>query len=435
LASATAEEQKSEADFQSMKAAKTEEIKAAQDKALNKEGEAAEADEKNASAKEDLAATRETLAADTEFLSNLKQMCANLDREYAERTKTRTEEIAAVQDTIGILTDDDAHDLFSKTLGFIQLSIRTRRVSGKDLAARKMMAGAKVAKDPRFAALAMSMRLDAFGLVKEKVEAMIQDLQAEKDEEIKFRDECTENLHKNEVETTAKYAEKDDLQATIDDLSNTVATLNDEISNLKAEVATAMIEMKRASEDREIENKDFQVTVADQRATQAILTKALDRLKVFYNKAALLQSKSLLRKQDPGSFSTYKKSEKSGGVMAMIQGVIDDAKALEKEAIAAEQDAQTAYETFISDSNKSIAAKSKAIAEKIAEMGTQDENLVTAKGDMKGVMADLDSLNNLNKQTHWDCDFVLKNFDVRQEARDQEVEALRQSVAMLSGAK
>merc|ERR1719478_464470 len=313
LANAGDEEKKSEADFVSMKAAKTEEIKAAQDKVLNKEGEAADADEKNAAAKEDLASTRETLAADTEFLANLKQMCNNLDKEYAERTQTRTEEIAAVQETIGILTDDDAHDLFSKTLGLIQMSMRTRRVSGKELAAKKMMALAKQTKDPRFSALAMTMRLDAFGLVKEKVEAMIDDLKAEKDEEIKFRDECTENLHKNEEETTAKYGEKDDLQATIDDLSNTITTLKDEVANLKAEVATAMIEMKRASEDREIENKDFQVTVADQRATQAILTKALDRLKAFYaSKAAFVQkSKSLLSKQDPGSFQTYKKNEKS----------------------------------------------------------------------------------------------------------------------------
>merc|ERR1719456_1900887 len=119
----------------------------------------------------------------------------------------------------------------------------------------------------------------------------------------------------------------------------------------------------------------------------------------------------------------------------MIQGGIDDSAALEKEAIHAEQDAQTAYETFISDSNKSIAAKSKAIAAKTATKGETDEALVTAKGDMKGVMADLESLNNINKQTHYDCDFVLKNFDTRQEARDQEVEALSQSVAMLSGAK
>ena len=76
---------------------------------------------------------------------------------------------------------------------------------------------------------------------------------------------------------------------------------------------------------------------------------------------------------------------------------------------------QTAYETLIPDSNKSIAAKSEVIAEKIAEMGMKDEAQVTARCDMKGVMVDLESLNNVNRQTHRDCDFVLTNFDVRQE--------------------
>ena len=56
---------------------------------------------------------------------------------------------------------------------------------------------------------------------------------------------------------------------------------------------------------------------------------------------------------------------------------------------------------------------------------TCGQALVTAKEDMKGVMADLESLNNINKQTHWDCDFVMKNFEARQEARANEVEALR----------
>ena len=42
------------------------------------------------------------------------------------------------------------------------------------------------------------------------------------------------------------------------------------------------MQIKRASEDRELENKEFQQTVADQRATQGILKKALDRLKVVY---------------------------------------------------------------------------------------------------------------------------------------------------------
>ena len=40
--------------------------------------------------------------------------------------------------------------------------------------------------------------------------------------------------------------------------------------------------MKKAGEVREAENAEFQVTVNDQRATQVILKKALDKLKSFY---------------------------------------------------------------------------------------------------------------------------------------------------------
>merc|ERR1719261_2188374 len=193
------------------------------------------------------------------------------------------------------------------------------------------------------------------------------------------------------------------------------------------------VDMKAASEDREAESKVFQTTVAEQKATQAILTKALDRLKEFYaNKAAaLLQAR---KKQNPGSFAPYKKNEAAGGVLAMIENVVDDSKELEAEAIKGEQDAQTAYETFISDSNASLAAMATEITQKTEESGKTDENLATAKADLKAATGELESLEGINKQLHWDCDFPLKNFDVRQAALDQEVEALQSSIAMLSGA-
>ena len=44
-------------------------------------------------------------------------------------------------------------------------------------------------------------------------------------------------------------------------------------------------------------------------------------------------------------------------------------------------------------------------------------------------------LANENADLHSGCDFVLKNFDVRQQARDEEVDALKQSIMILSGAK
>ena len=54
------------------------------------------------------------------------------------------------------------------------------------------------------------------------------------------------------------------------------------------QISDAQIEMKKASENREKENKEFQQTVADQRATQEILKKAMERLGEFYNKKAAL---------------------------------------------------------------------------------------------------------------------------------------------------
>merc|ERR1740133_202702 len=112
----------SQKDFEDLKAAKTDEINAGQDLADTKTQELANADEKNAQSKQDLDDTRNTLAADQAFLSNLKEQCQNVDQEYEERTKTRQMEIQAVSKALAFLSSDEAHDLFSRTLGFIQVS-------------------------------------------------------------------------------------------------------------------------------------------------------------------------------------------------------------------------------------------------------------------------------------------------------------------------
>merc|ERR1719473_377767 len=244
--------------------------------------------------------------------------------------------------------------------------MKTRRVSMQDLASQRVMAAAKKAKDPRLSALAVSMKLNAFTFVKEKVEAMISDLEAEKDEEIKKRDTCNADLHSNDQDQKMKYDAKADLENTIANLENTVSGINDELKVMNDDIEATRVEMKRASEDREIENNDFQETIADQRECQQILAKALDRLKQFYDKKALLQLKA---KQDPGSFSTYKKNEKSGGVIAMIQGIVDESVGLEREALQAEQDSQAAYEQFIQESNKGITTRQNGIADKEATRG------------------------------------------------------------------
>merc|ERR1719277_2236472 len=119
----------------------------------------------------------------------------------------------------------------------------------------------------------------------------------------------------------------------------------------------------------------------------------------------------------------------------MIQQIINDAKATENETIRSEEEAQKAYEDFVKETNASIEAKSKDIVNKSETKAKTEADLVEAEKEKNSVMLELEQLSNYNAELHQSCDFVIKNFDLRQAARDQEVEALRQAKAILSGAK
>merc|ERR1719321_975794 len=274
--------------------------------------------------------------------------------------------------------------------------------------------------------------------VKKAIDDMIAQLLKEKEDEIKHKDFCVDDFNTNQLETDKKDREKSDLEAKIEDLKMTIETLAKEIEELKAEIAEMQLQLKRAGEDREVENKEFQLTVADQRATQKLLQQALTVLKGFYEKgaaAALIQKAEPAGPPPPPGFKEYKTSAAAGGVMGMIQQIINDAKAMEAETIRAEEDAQKAYEDFVKETNASIETKSKEIVNKSELKAKAEADLVETKESKEAVVLELEQLGNYKAQLHTSCDFVMKNFEIRQTARDEEIEALKQAKAILSGAK
>merc|ERR1719163_2253775 len=100
---------------------------------------------------------------------------------------------------------------------------------------------------------------------------------------------------------------------------------------------------------------------------------------------------------------------------------------MEAEAIRSEEDAQKAYEDFAKESNASIEAKTE-------EKAKAETDLTQAQEDKEAVLLELEQLSNYNAELHQSCDFVMKNFEIRQTARDEEIEALKQAKAILSGA-
>merc|ERR1719453_208626 len=111
----------------------------------------------------------------------------------------------------------------------------------------------------------------------------------------------------------------------------------------------------------------------------------------------------------------------------MIQQIINDARAMEAETIRSEEDAQKAYEDFVKETNASIEEKSADIVNKSENKAKAETDLVEAKENHEAIMLELEQLANYKAELHSSCDFVMKNFEIRQTARDEEIEALKQA--------
>merc|ERR1719262_807649 len=410
LSQSQKEEMENQKAYEDLKAAKEDEIAAGQSQIDAKTQEHASTDENNAQSKQDIADTTKSLAADEKFLAELKEKCSMTDKEWEERQKTRQEEMAAVSKALAILSSDDAHDTFTKTFNpeFTQTasSLHSKR---RDQAASVLSAAARKFQNPRLSQLAVAVRLDAFVKVKKAIDDMVAQLMKEKEDEIKHKDWCVDEMNTNERTTEMKNRDKDDLNAKIEDLTNTIDMLTKAIETLKAEIAEMQVQLKRAGEDREKENKEFQTTVADQRATQKLLQQALEVLQGFYGKTEkgveLAQQEPAGPPPPPG-FKAYAKNKSAGGVMGMIEQIISGAKAMEAEAIRGEEDAQKAYEDFVKETNASIEAASKAIVDKTEEKAKAEADKTEAEQQLESVELELEQLSNYKLELHQSCDFV-----------------------------
>merc|ERR1719324_2154185 len=176
-----------------------------------------------------------------------------------------------------------------------------------------------------------------------------------------------------------KARDKDDLTAEIEDLELTIETLDKDLETLKKEIEDLTEELKLATENRAKENKAFEDTVADQRATAKLLTAALGILKGFYGKAALVQTiqytvRSSHDQAPPPGFAKQEKSAASGGVMGMMQGIIKEAEELEAEAVRNEEAAQKDFDDFKMETEEAIKQKTKESTTKESDKATAEQD-------------------------------------------------------------
>merc|ERR1719326_1157715 len=178
LASATSEEQQSIADFDALMSAKAKEITALTSSIESKTSKIGELGVELVSLKEDLDDTTKSLMEDEKFLKDMEKDCKTKDEEWATRCKIRAEELLAIADTIKILNDDDALELFKKTLptpSLLQVAATGKAVKSRALA---LLETSRAAKNGDFRLNLISLALKGKKVSFDKVLAMVDDMVA-----------------------------------------------------------------------------------------------------------------------------------------------------------------------------------------------------------------------------------------------------------------
>jgi len=427
-----------------MSAAKTAEIVSATEQKEEKEAKLADIIKKAADAAEDLEATKETLTADQAILVDLDENCSTQQKEYDGRTKARNDELEALGQTLKILTGDEARDLFGKTISFIQVgsvgtggkgvsTLNAVQSAAVDTAMKHIIHTARKHKDWSFAALAIRVRLDPFTKIIATMDKMMAGLKKQQKEEFEKKDWCDREIDDMEDSLKVKNQKKEDLAEKKLDTENSITTGTADIENLNTQISEMQVSLKKAGLERKEQNQLFQADVADQRATIVILNKALDRLSEFYASKSFIQKKNAIDPPPPTP-KGYSKSGGGGGVMQLIQKIISDAEIAEQTLLADEQSAQNSYSQFAADTTATMEANRASITEKTVLV---EEYAATKSQTNEAISYNTEAIAKLDDSLHaihTDCDFLLKYFDVRQQARKEEMASIVEAKAILSGA-
>jgi len=476
---ATEVEDKAIADFESLVAAKKKEIEALIKAIESKTMRVGELAVKLAEVENEIEDLKEQLAEDKKFFADLDKNCALKKAEWAEYKKMEAMEMVALADTIKVLNDDDALELFKKTLpssasSFMQMQVTSGAMRQKVVSMLKLARGRNQKADPRLDLIEMAMHGGKIGFDKiiKMIDELVADLKQEQSVDDEKKQYCLTELDKAEDKKKGLEWDISDLEKAIADETETIATLKSEIEALVDGIKKLDAAVAEATETRKEEHEDYVSTLAANSAAKDLLEFAKNRLNKFYNpKLYKAPPKRELSEEDrivvnmggtlaptaaPGGIAgtgialsqasaapppppeanlAYKKSGgASNGVIAMVDLLIADLDKDTQIAEVEEKDAQKEYEVFMGDSAEKRALDSKAVGDKESAKAETESQLQTDQDAKKSkVIEDMETAKYI-AGLHDECDWLLKYYDARREARVGEIDALGKAKDVLSGA-
>jgi len=483
LVEAAQQDEQSEASFRDMVAAKEKEIAAARRASEDKIAQAGSSSVALARLDEDMEDTSKSLAEDKALLADLVIKCKARKIEWQGIKKSRMEEVQAIYGTIKILNDDNSLDLFKEALpspSLLQMKVSAKemRESARQLIRRGSLRRGNHDSRMNFIALALRGRKFSFDKLNKMIDDLLLLLKDEQQKDEKKKQYCIRQIEKAEDKGKVLKQIISDKKKAVEDLEGAIEMMRDEVKTLQNTIKETDKEVVETTAQRKQEHEAYKENVMVNKAAKDVLAVATQRLKKFYARArqhaaafavvvpgdfsdsddadnaesdsdggntAFLQvslhakarvKRSLDEASPPAEAASSRPSgsEAAGGVLQMMSTL---ARELDKELAemkVEEEDSQAEYEKLIADSGRKRAADLKAVADKDSAKADAEANLDKLKKHKKSKLAEAMAGDKFLMNLHEQCDWLLSNFDVRAEARSDEMDSLQKSQDVLSGA-
>merc|ERR1719504_585076 len=332
------------------------------------------------------------------FLANLGAQCALKKKEWAERQSMRAEEVAAIGEAIKILNDDDALDLFKKTLSLSQtptVLLQSKSTSARAMRARTVLKAASKVSTHASTLSLLEAQLKAkkvdFSKIMEQIDGMVKVLAAEQKEDDDTKAFCTTEIEKADSEKAETEEGIAASEAAIEEMTDSSATLATEIATLGKEIKALDKAVTEATEQRKEEHEDFITFQTENNAAVQLIEKAKNRLFKFYRpnmykeapKRELTEEEKLLVASGAGDMVATVAPE-------MIPGtnIAAFAQLHEHAAPPAPPETWGAYQKKDGKSNGVIALMEMLLKELSGDLTTSEHDEKTAQKDYETLMAD-----------------------------------------------
>eukprot|EP00405_Crypthecodinium_cohnii_P021495 CAMPEP_0206465530 /NCGR_PEP_ID=MMETSP0324_2-20121206/27888_1 /ASSEMBLY_ACC=CAM_ASM_000836 /TAXON_ID=2866 /ORGANISM="Crypthecodinium cohnii, Strain Seligo" /LENGTH=657 /DNA_ID=CAMNT_0053938413 /DNA_START=51 /DNA_END=2024 /DNA_ORIENTATION=+ len=386
-------------------------------------------------AKGDLTSTEKGKEEDEKTLEDTKSLCHSKSEIFEKNQVLRSEEIKAIQQASEILKSDDVTGNAGKYLpalpqvagsALVQLRGQGNSQEIRDRLVNLLNSRAQASGSKYLALIATRAAADPFAKVKSMIKDLIVKLQEQANSEADHKGYCDAELAKNKATRENKESEVAELTAKIEKGEATSAKLAEELAALSdalSELAKSQAEATALRAEEKAENKQ---TVEDAQAAQVAVQKATKILKEFYASAAesFLQQHS---KQEP---YTGMQSE-HGGIIGFLEVVLSDFARLEADTSSAEDQAASAYEKFMDETNQDIAVKNTESKHKESSKQDTDSQVISLKKDLELTQEELTAANEYYEKLKPDCVDLGLSYEDRVKMREEEVQSLKEALAIL----